>query len=268
MSTPIAKKVLSLLCGIALAVAGAFFGDIRPPESFAAAKKLARNIYADDPLTFYCGCSYRDNRIDLASCGYRPRQNSQRASRLEWEHVVPAWDIGHQRACWKTGGRDNCSAKDRAFSQAEADLHNLVPEIGEVNGDRSNFGFGMLDKAPSQYGQCRTVVDFQARKIMPREEVRGAVARIYLYMHDRYRLRMAKQDRQLYEAWNRQYPVTEWERQRNQKVACQMGWGNAYVGEVELWRCGFGGIVTSLFDTGHGLIREGLGVALKDLLKH
>ncbi|SEI85416.1 deoxyribonuclease-1 [Azotobacter beijerinckii] len=266
MSTPAAKKILSLLSGIALAVAGALFSDIRPPGTFGAAKKLAQEIHADDPLTFYCGCRYRDNRIDLASCGYRPRQNPQRAGRLEWEHVVPAWVIGHQRQCWKTGGRDNCSANDPVFARAEADLHNLVPEIGEVNGDRSNFGFAMLDKAPDQYGQCRMVVDFQARKAMPREEVRGAVARTYLYMHDRYKLRMAKQDRQLYEAWNRQYPVTEQERRRNQKVACQMGWGNPYVGEVALWRCGFGGAMTGLLDTARGLLRQGLDDTLSELL--
>jgi deoxyribonuclease-1 len=30
-----------------------------------------------------------------------------------------------------------------AYQRAEADLHNLVPSIGEVNGDRSN-SFGWL----------------------------------------------------------------------------------------------------------------------------
>ncbi|WP_349570860.1 endonuclease I family protein [Azotobacter salinestris] len=267
MNNSAAKKIASLLSGIALAVAGALFTDIEPPETFGAAKKIAQDIHADEPVTFYCGCRYRDNRVDLASCGYRPRKNPQRASRLEWEHVVPAWVIGHQRQCWKKGGRDHCTANDPAFARAEADLHNLVPAIGEVNGDRSNFGFGMLSKAPGQYGQCRMVVDFQARKAMPREEVRGAVARIYLYMHDRYRLRMSRQDRQLYEAWNRQYPVTAQERRRNQEVACQMGWGNPYVGEVELWRCGFDGLMTGLLGTARRIVPDGLGDALGALLK-
>ncbi|GAB3370492.1 HNH endonuclease family protein [Azotobacter armeniacus] len=268
MSNPAAKKkIVSLLSGIVLIVAGAFFTDIQPPGSFSEAKKVAWEIHADDPVTFYCGCRYQGNRVDLSSCGYKPRKNPQRASRVEWEHVVPAWVIGHQRRCWKTGGRDHCTANDQVFAQAEADLHNLVPAIGEVNGDRSNFAFGMLGKTPDQYGQCRMVVDFQARKAMPREAVRGAVARTYLYMHDRYNLRMARQDRQQYEAWNRLYPVTEQERQRNQEVACRMGWGNPYVGEVKLWRCGFGGVMTSLLDTARGLAREGLGDAVGALLK-
>ncbi|CAM5322348.1 hypothetical protein SSTU70S_05180 [Stutzerimonas stutzeri] len=66
---------------------------------------------------------------------------------MEWEHIVPAWVIGHQRRCWQQGGRKHCTANDPVFSRAEADLHNLVPVVGEVNGDRSNFGFGMLRPA-------------------------------------------------------------------------------------------------------------------------
>ncbi|MFC0711574.1 endonuclease [Azorhizophilus paspali] len=267
MKPPATKKIVSLLSGIALAVAGALFTDIRPPATFGEAKRIARDIHADDSLTFYCGCRYQGNRIDLASCGYRPRKNPQRAGRLEWEHVVPAWVIGHQRQCWKKGGRDHCTANDPVFARAEADLHNLVPAVGEVNGDRSNFGFAMLGGSSGQYGQCRMVVDFQARKAMPPEEVRGAVARIQLYMHDRYGLHLSRQDRQLYEAWNRQYPVSARERRRNQEIACRMGWGNPYVGEVELWRCGFAGAMTGLLDTARRLIRDTLDGFLDALPK-
>ena len=34
--------------------------------------------------------------------------------------------------------------------------------VGEVNGDRSNFGFGMLSEKPSQYGACPFVVNFSS----------------------------------------------------------------------------------------------------------
>ncbi|MOA64302.1 Endonuclease-1 precursor [compost metagenome] len=56
-------------------------------------------------------------------------------------------------------------------------------------------------------------------------------------MSDRYKLRLSKQDRQLFNAWNRQYPVQDWERQRNLMVGCVMGWGNPYVGAIDLSRC-------------------------------
>lgn len=43
--------------------------------------------------------------VDLASCGYQVRKQQNRAQRIEWEHIVPAWVFGHQRQCWQNGGR-------------------------------------------------------------------------------------------------------------------------------------------------------------------
>ncbi len=207
------------------------------PRTFREAKKLAWDIYAERPVDFYCGCSFRGKRIDLQSCGYRPRKQPQRAARVEWEHIVPAWVIGHQRQCWQDGGRKHCTRHDPLFSRAEADLHNLVPVVGEVNGDRSNFGFGMLAQKPTQYGACPFVVNFKQRTAMPADYSRGAIARTYLYMSERYGLRLSRQDRRLFDIWNRQYPVNEWERWRNRRIACIQGNANPHVGQVDLRQC-------------------------------
>lgn len=207
------------------------------PRTFSEAKKAGWKLYAANPVEFYCGCRFTGNKVDLKSCGYVPRKNAQRASRIEWEHIVPAWVIGHQRQCWQKGGRSNCARSDQTYRLAEADLHNLVPSVGEVNGDRSNFGYGWLPQKPTQYGACPMVVDFKAKKAMPRAQVRGMVARTYFYMSERYGLRLSKQDKQMYTAWNKQYPVKSWELARNQKVACVMGRGNPYVGKVDLKAC-------------------------------
>lgn len=208
------------------------------PRTFREAKKIAWTIYAERPVDFYCGCAFKGNRVDLDSCGYIPRKQPKRAERVEWEHIVPAWVIGHQRQCWQQGGRKQCTSKDPAFSKAEADLHNLVPVVGEVNGDRSNYGFGMLSEKPSQYGACPFVVNFKQRTAMPPEYSRGAIARTYLYMAERYQLRLSRQDQRLYDIWNRQYPVSEWEQWRNQRIACIQGNANRYVSEVDLHSCG------------------------------
>ena len=45
-------------------------------------------------------------------------------------------------------------------------------------------------------------------------------------MSERYKLRLSKQDQRLYDIWNRQYPVSEWERWRNQRIACVQGNAN------------------------------------------
>jgi deoxyribonuclease-1 len=214
-----------------------FSAHAEAPRTFKEAKAIGTKIYKEQPVDFYCGCHYSGKTVNLKSCGYVPRKNANRASRIEWEHIVPAWVIGHQRLCWQKGGRKNCTSTDPVYQKAEADLFNLVPVIGEVNGDRSNFAFGWLPQKPNQYGACQMVVDFKAKKAMPRPEIRGMVARTYLYMSDQYSLRLSKQDQQLYSAWNKQYPAERWERQRNQRLACIMGHGNKYVGNVELKAC-------------------------------
>jgi deoxyribonuclease-1 len=81
------------------------------------------------------------------------------------------------------------------------------------------------------------VVNFKAKTAMPPAHARGPSARIYLYMAERYQLRLSKLDRRTYETWSRQYPVTEWERWRNQQVGCVMGHGNPYVGGFDASQC-------------------------------
>ncbi|MBI3144486.1 MAG: endonuclease [Pseudogulbenkiania sp.] len=210
-------------------------------RNFNNAKKVLPAVYAGMEEDFYCGCAYHGKKVDFASCGYEPRKNAERASRIEWEHVVPAWVLGHQRQCWQQGGRKNCVATDAAFRMAEGDLNNLVPAVGEVNGDRGNLSYGAWTRNPTpMYGQCRTVVDFKNRRVQPREEVRGRAARITLYMHDQYGLRMSSQDRQLMCAWAKTYPVDEWEHTREERIVALQGSGNPYVSDPQQLakRCG------------------------------
>lgn len=203
------------------------------PTSFSAAKREAAKIYADQLTSFYCGCPINvvGKKLvpDLEACGYSVRKQETRANRIEWEHVVPAWAFGHQRQCWQNGGRKNCTRRDLTFKAMEADLHNLVPAVGEVNSDRSNFGFSQFTKNTGMYGKCEFVVDFKTRQAQPPERSRGAIARTYLYMAQRYNLKLSKKDRQLYEAWHKMYSVTEWERTRNTRIQKVQGWGNPFV---------------------------------------
>ncbi len=141
---------------------------------------------------------------------------------------MPAWVFGHQRQCWQNGGRENCK-KDPAFKSMESDLFNLTPTIGEVNGDRSNYGFAVLPNTPDMYGQCDFKVNFKQRRAEPPPSQRGKIARIYLYMTARYKLKLSEQDQKLYSAWNTMYPVTSWEEERNRRIAEIQGWNNPFV---------------------------------------
>ncbi|MDF0606527.1 endonuclease [Neisseriaceae bacterium TC5R-5] len=201
-------------------------------RDFNGAKKVLPQVFAGMEQDFYCACRYQGKTVDWSSCGFKPRKAENRAKRIEWEHVVPAWTLGHQRQCWQNGGRKHCTSSDSMFRMAEGDLNNLVPAVGEVNGDRGNFAYSAWTRQPQpMYGQCQSVVDFAHKRFQPREEVRGAAARITLYMHQRYDLRMSQQDRQLMCVWARQYPITNWEQQRNQRIIKLQGEGNFLVGQ-------------------------------------
>ena len=63
-------------------------------QSFNKAKKLMREVFAGHERTFYCGCAYGENTVDLQSCGYQPKKNSKRARQLEWEGSIPCF-LGH-----------------------------------------------------------------------------------------------------------------------------------------------------------------------------
>ena len=199
---------------------------------FREAKRFAAQIHKDQPLTIYCGCRYNGKKIDLQSCGYQPLSDSGRALRLEWEHVVPAEAFGQSFKEWREGapqcrkkGRPirgrKCAEKNPEFARMEADLYNLWPEIGELNGLRANFAMAELgeEKTPKgQFGKCRARVE--DRKFEPMPQAKGRVARTYLYMEQAYPGRgiVSDKNQKLFEAWDRLHPVDPWECERAQRI--------------------------------------------------
>jgi len=141
---------------------------------------------------------------------------------------MPAHHFGQHLTCWREGGRNACK-KDPVFKAMEGDMHNLVPAVGEVNGDRSNFKYGMLEGEKRVYGQCDAEVDFKAKRFEPAPEVRGDIARTYFYMSNKYKVRLSKQQTKMLQAWNKQDPVSQWERIRNQRIAAIQGSRNPFI---------------------------------------
>jgi deoxyribonuclease I len=211
------------------------------PHNFGDAKRLARLIHIDHQQTFYCGCNYdKHNKIDLRSCGYKVQGDIRRAKRLEWEHIVPISQLASHLPCWqkrlccKNGscykGRRCCREIDANFAKMEADLHNLVPEIGELNGLRSNYRFGMLPFVmPGQFGACEFKIDSGTRRVEPRRMTRGTISRVYLYMSKHYNMRLSDSQRQLFEAWNREHPPDAWEVEWDRRIERAQGNSNEYI---------------------------------------
>lgn len=202
--------------------------------SYSKSRDVLPAIYRDHNQTLYCGCRYLGKSIDLKSCGYKVYKNFKRASRLEWEHIVPAEAFGNSFVEWRTGapgcvyknkkykGR-KCARKNSEFSRMEADLYNLYPEIGELNGLRSNFSmaeFGGQKPLPKSktFGDCRARIE--DRKFEPMDQAKGIVARTYLYMNQAYPGRgiLSRKNEKLFAAWNKLYPVTPWECLRARRI--------------------------------------------------
>ena len=115
-----------------------------------------------------------------------------------------------------------------------SNLHNLVPTIGEVNGDRSNFSFTILEEE-SNYGECEVEIKRLKRQAQPRGEVeppegvRGAIARIYLYMVNKYQFDLAIEQQEMFREWNESYPVNNWECERDRRIADEQGEHNKFL---------------------------------------
>lgn len=162
------KKIISVLI-LALSLLNA--------KSFEESKKELAMLY--DSLgsayqyDFYCNAPFKANKKGkytkfevVKSDLYTPRNEytkkgkiNQRAKRIEWEHIMPAQNFGKHLPCWKEGGRKACK-NDPTFAKMESDKQNLVPAIGEINGDRSNFRYA---EAPTnlkytQYGIVRFIL--------------------------------------------------------------------------------------------------------------
>jgi deoxyribonuclease-1 len=104
----------------------------------------------------------------------------------------------------------------------KTDLHILFPVVAKANSLRSNFAFGdVVSELRSVCPQSR--LGFSAsgtsEKIFePPSEHKGNAARAIFYFSVRYKMPVAAEQEASLKAWNRQDPVDESERQRNQAI--------------------------------------------------
>lgn len=244
------KKVISIIILIFYPVSLCFsYDNITVPHnntSFSKSKKLMEQVYYNNMFSFYCNCQYSyqitDKSIkavvDNKSCGYMPRKNQKRGKYIEWEHVVPAWAFGNTRKCWreeictdkygnKYKGRKCCTKIDKVFKAMEADMYNLYPAVGELNADRKNYKYGIIPGEERKYGAC----DFEVadKLVEPKEDIRGDIARTYFYMEKTYNVPISDKQRKLFEVWDKQDKIDEWEIIRAKRIEKIQGNRNTFV---------------------------------------
>ena len=207
-------------------------------ETRDALKRVYQTLNSEfgQTSTLHCGCNikyipkaqYTHWVPDLSSCGYQVRLNQKRANRIEVEHIMPAWDFGHQRKCWQEGGRKNCD-NDELFKMMEADLHNVYPTVGEINADRRHFKFTDWGVPSPNYGSCEMVVDFKGQRAQPPKRARGQIARAYLYMAQKYDVKIPSEQLATYKDWDKSYDVTAFECRRNELIKQVQGNDNPFI---------------------------------------
>ena len=199
-------------------------------KRFSKSKKLLPKIYKGHEVTIYCGCKYKGKKPNFKSCGYKPKKDNKRANRIEWEHIVPAHAFGHSFKEWRVGSEKcvnkkgkkfkgrKCAGKNKTFALMEADLYNLYPAIGEVNGLRSNYPIAEIPGEKREFGSCD--VEIYKKKMEPSDQVKGNVARTYMYMEKAYPGRgiISKKNKKLIAAWDKLDPVDKWECERSKKI--------------------------------------------------
>jgi len=205
-------------------------------DSFNKSKQLLHNVIYKDAASrqdIYCGCKYDEKKdVDFNSCGYKPEKDNNRAHRIEWEHAVPAEAFGQSFREWREGhpgcvdnrgksfkGRKCAEKVNPEYRLMQADMYNLYPAVGEVNGLRSNYSMAMIPGGSYQFGDCKTKIE--DRKIEPRPEVRGDIARTYFYMERAYPGHgiISSKNEKLFQAWDKADPVDEWECERASRIA-------------------------------------------------
>lgn len=237
------KFLFSVFAGAILAPALILAAGNTTNDSFAHAKKILGQVYEGHRMTLYCGAQYDEQGNITLPEGFTTPKHEKRAQRIEWEHVVPDENFGRAFDEWREGSPECVDNRGKAFKgrkcaektsmdyrYMQADMYNLYPAIGAVNAMRSNFNFQMLPGEESSFGSC--AMKIADRKVEPPALARGQIARTYFYMQDVYPLyRMSRQQEQLMGAWNKMYPVDEWECTRAKRIEAAQGNENKFVKE-------------------------------------
>lgn len=201
---------------------------------------LKREVYFDHRITVYCEAEFDERKnIDLPP-GFVTPSHPKRSSRVEWEHAVPVENFGRAFPEWRDGspecvdnrgnafkGRKCAEKVNMTFRYMQSDMYNLFPAIGSVNAARGNKQYSEL-AGGSDFGSCRARL--QDSRFEPPDHAKGPVARAALYMAKEYpQYRLSTQQKRLFEAWDRKFPVDEWECRRAARIEKLQGNANEFV---------------------------------------
>jgi len=188
------------------------------PDNRSQAKNLLKMIDLDYKVARLTGCHYTYDTtscmdktiVDLSTCNVTEANQT-----IKWIQVVPDIFFGRHMACMnekvcinvftkeKFGSPMCCRRINTTYKQMEADLFNLIPVVSEVALKQGVRIFDDVKKPMFSIGNIMFDMDYME----PRDEVKGDVARVYLYMDERYGLDLSQQQQEVFKRWHKLDPV-------------------------------------------------------------
>jgi len=229
----------------------------RYSQSFYAVKQeMLGKIYYDHQRTLYCNAEFNGRKQIKKPKGFRlpnirnvdfkvydisEEELQNKATRMEWEHIVPAENFGRTFTEWSKGhancvsnkgkrfkGRSCAVQESEEFRYMYTDMYNLYPSIGAVNYLRANFNFTQFnpnDNIKNLFGSCKLKI--YHNKVEPADAVKGFIARTYFYMERTYsRYKIGEPMRGILRNWDKIYPITDWECRRAYRIEKVQGNAN------------------------------------------
>lgn len=233
---------MKYLTGIILLISFSVFAQNKEVETFAKAKRNLKKLYNKTSLerkTIYCGCDFNNKKIDTKSCGFKLKKKVKNGKikemyskriKVEWEHLVPASKfqvffpecikrdkkgspLRDKKGNLKTIGRSKCKKVSPEYNLMISDMYNLYPSVGSLNAHRSNLSFGEINGEKREWGNCN--FEIKNRKVEPRDEIKGLIARNYKYMEQAYGVKLiSNKNKKLFDVWDKMYPASEEECKR------------------------------------------------------
>ena len=214
-------------------VASLFIAEAKPlknPQNFSQAKRIIKMFHYDYMQTTF-------SKIDFYYDPYKCMSVSLPIT-VKWMKIVPPSFFARDKKCWNESicekwnkklysGARCCRKVDKEYQVMDADLHNIVPVTQEFLQTRQDFMFTTVTE-PDQV-LYKTKINSVNKTVEPVDDLKGDIARIYLYMNEKYSLGLSEKQRTLYLQWHHSDPVSKKECGLHKKVFKLQGTINSYV---------------------------------------
>ena len=187
--------------------------------------------------TLHCGCTFdkiKQVSTNLCKRGSKKLLKNKESRTLEWVTMMPEYVFGKSRKCWKKNlcvrsdgtkvkGAQCCSEVSPKYKKMESDMHNLFPAINKLHS---------TEEKPDPFFGGKWEYEFCPGE-MPAINIKGDIARAYLYMSYQYKIELKEGQENKLRKWHFEDPPGDWEKNRNDRIEAIQGNRNPFIDHPE-----------------------------------